>query len=74
MSWRLPPAAAVAPSGTTPGKRLAVIFSTSSTIVRRSAAVRPDSCRKTITAGAISPSCSDSVAFSDLVDSALPGR
>ena len=33
----LPPAAAVAPSGTTPGKRFAVIFSTSSAIVRRSA-------------------------------------
>ena len=74
VSWCLPPAAAVAPSGTTPGKRFAVIFSTSSTIVRRSAAVRPDSRRKTITAGAISPFCRDSVAFSALVDSALPGQ
>ena len=40
----------------------------------RSAAVSPDSRRKTITAGASSPFCSDSVACSAAVDSASPGR
>jgi hypothetical protein len=41
---------------------------------RRSAAVRPDSRRYTITAGASSPPWSSSVAWSALVDSASPGR
>jgi hypothetical protein len=70
----LPPDAAVSPSGTTPSNRFAVIWPTSASIVLKSAGVRPAWRRKTITAGAISPPCSCSVAASAFVDSADSGR